>query len=452
MPPSVPGGTDTAKFTHVSVGLRLNLLPHTALADCPTNFRPALFTPDFSFDIQPAAYIISGVALLLAIYTGFFYTAICRRVVRAERRDTAAAHIADAECIDKDSGGVDLSDSCAEPVSVVVRSRDDASSLEKLLPELLNQEYAPGFEVIVVNEGASQPTSELVDGLRTVYHNLYLTFTPDRALNLSQKKLAVTLGVKAARYGIVLLISADTVVNSRRWLARMARHFANGATEVVLGYASPVPGVDRGRGSRTRAFNHAEASVAWLSEALAGRPYRGTEYNMGFRTSRFFANKGFSRSLNLREGVDDIFVNEIADGDNTAVELGAPARVNCDFYDPREQLRADRATRRFTARFLPRRGAMMLNFGPLAVLAVAGLFAWASVLAWPAVVVAIAGAVTVIALIAVICHWWHRAFVAIGARPLALTLPWLLLSRPLRAACFALRRAKSDGRQYTYTH
>ncbi len=42
-------------------------------------------------------------------------------------------------------------------------------------------------------------------------------------------------------------------------------------------------------------------------------PYRGASGNIAFRRDKFFDNKGFSSSLNLRSGDDDIFINEFTD-------------------------------------------------------------------------------------------------------------------------------------------
>lgn len=405
----------------------------------------------FSLQVPACIYIILGVALVLAVWVCWRYAGMCRRVARAVRRDTADSALSSGPLFDKtqDDGHVSLS-ADGEPVSVIIRARDEAERLAELLPAILGQEYEPGFEVIVVNEGASEPTMRIVDTMRATHSNLYVTFTPDRSLNLSSKKLAVTLGVKAARNRIVVLTTANAVIGSRRWLQRMVAHFADPAVEVVLGYAGPRIAEDSGRGRRMRAFNHVETAVAWLSAALTRKPVRGTEFNMAFTTDAFFRNKGFSRSLNLRDGVDDIFVSEIATPDNTAVELARPAMVTCSHYDPVGAMRHDRCSHLFTGRFVRRDASRLLNAGPIVMTAVTVLAVWAGVAAFPNIApLAVAGAIVLGMLIVTVLSW-RAAMLALNSRRLLLTLPWMLFTRPLRALFFALSARRHNERNYTY--
>ena len=113
-------------------------------------------------------------------------------------------------------------------------SQGDAGHLEEILKALLDQDYPAVFEVVVVNEGERSDVSDLVSMLRASHSNLYLTYTPDGVVNLSRKKLALTLGVKAARYGVVVLTTTAAVIESRMWLRRMMAPFgASSPVEVV---------------------------------------------------------------------------------------------------------------------------------------------------------------------------------------------------------------------------
>ena len=107
--------------------------------------------------------------------------------------------------------------------------------LTRLLPRLLEQRYEPGFEVIVVNEGGSVATSDVVSMLASQHRNLYLTYTPDGARSLSRKKLALMLGIKAAQNRVVVHTMATATITSPLWLASIMRHFSDPSVEVVLG-------------------------------------------------------------------------------------------------------------------------------------------------------------------------------------------------------------------------
>lgn len=390
---------------------------------------------NFSF-VPSSEVIVSAAAAFVAMaFIIIFFCGRLRRVVRKAEDDGKRAETA-AE---------DLPD-----VSVVVYAYDDADYLARLLPRLLSQEYAAPFEVIVVNEGQSDATSEVVNMLALKHQNLYLTFTPEGARNLSRKKLALTLGVKAARYDVILTVDADTGIDSDRWLARMAGHFSNPRCGVVLGACRRDERDDDSRGSTFRMFDSFTDTVTWLSAAIAGHPYRGTSHNLGYRRKLFFDNKGFSRSLNLRYGDDDIFVSEIARGDNTEVELSPESITEALSYNPRRAYREQKQRSLFTGRMVRRgsrrlTGACTLAFwiwlAGVVMMTVAGL---PSLL--PAcVALASAAGVWIPAII------YHRkAMTALGYTPLGWSLPWYIYTRPLHTLSARLRARREKIHNYTW--
>lgn len=237
-------------------------------------------------------------------------------------------------------------------VSVILYSQDEALALETLLPSILNQDYDGAMEVIVVNEGESSDVRNLIGPMQLQYRNLYLTHTPDGAHNLSRKKLAITLGVKAARFPVVILTTADVVIQSDKWLYSIMRRFEDERVEVVLGYAAPYIDEFSKAPSAVREIDYAISSMTWIDAALAGNPYRGTEYNVAYRKELFFTNKGFCRSLNLHFGDDDIFINEITNGSNTAVELSTESIVGFRSVNFNKLLRQNSLRRNFTEQFV----------------------------------------------------------------------------------------------------
>ena len=104
-------------------------------------------------------------------------------------------------------------------------------------------------------------------------------------------------------------------------------------------------------------------TVAWLSDAIAGKAWRGTEYNLAYRRDTFFRNKGFSSCLNLRHGDDDIFVSQVATRANTAVELSDESVVTVPGSNTLRALRDRNVQRRFTRRFIHRRPRLLGAMG-----------------------------------------------------------------------------------------
>lgn len=289
-----------------------------------------------SFDISEIAYILIGTSVVLsAIYLWWLYScsqAICRNI----GDDGVKEVISNPEALPS--------------VSVIVYAHNDAEFLQKNLPYLLNQDY-PDFEVIVVNDGLSDDDSNIVSEFRTQYSNIYLTFVPHDARNVSRKKLALMVGIKAAKHDIIVTTNANCRPESPNWLAAMARNFVPGI-DVVIGQSKYDFAADRKMGRWYRLFDSVSTRTQYLSYAISGKPYRGTSDNLAYRRHTFFTNKGFSRSMNLHYGDDDIFVSEIADGYNTRVELSADSYVTAE-YDNYSHTASERKMRYdFTSRYI----------------------------------------------------------------------------------------------------
>ena len=109
-------------------------------------------------------------------------------------------------------------------LSVLLTVQDNARELEQHLPAMLTQDYPAGFEVIVVVGKGEDDTDDVLKKLSATYPNLYTTFIPDSSRYMSRKKLAVTLGVKAARHEWILMTEASCQPASDQWLKTMARH------------------------------------------------------------------------------------------------------------------------------------------------------------------------------------------------------------------------------------
>lgn len=335
--------------------------------------------------------------------------------------------------------------------SVIVYADIDteASQLTSMLNQVLNQEYPVPYEVIVINDGASSTTRQAVEELELKHPNLYLSFTPDDTRNLSRKKLSLTIGIKAARNEVAVLTCADSSIPSPRWLASMTRHFAE-ENDITIGYASIDPATDRSAGKRRRAFDTADEAMQYLSGAIASKPYRGIGYNIAYRRSVFFDNKGFSRSLNLQHGDDDIFIDEVARRHNTAVELSTDSHVTISAGRPREFHREMRLNHAFTRQYL--KGAPRLLFGFCSLL----FWAWltASVAAvisdWENILTVGTVALLALGLWIPVIMAWRGTLRALHSRRLLLTLPAMIMTQPMLNAIYRIRAKHRKSHNYTW--
>ena len=74
-------------------------------------------------------------------------------------------------------------------ISVILTPHDEAEALERNLPALLGQDYAPGFEVIVVAEKGDSDTEDVLKRIANANPSapLYVTFIPEGSRYMSRR-------------------------------------------------------------------------------------------------------------------------------------------------------------------------------------------------------------------------------------------------------------------------
>ncbi|MDR3141609.1 MAG: glycosyltransferase [Tannerellaceae bacterium] len=202
------------------------------------------------------------------------------------------------------------------PVSVIVYTRNESYNLKKYLPSLLSQDY-PSYEVIVINDGSTDESDDVLKLFEHDYKHLYHTFIPQESKYLSRRKLSLTLGIKAAKNDVLLFTEADCRPISKDWIRAMAQNYTSD-TNLVLGFCAYTEGI--GFLHKLISYDNLINGLEYLSSALKNNPFGGNGKNLSYRRRLFFEHKGFSKSLSLHAGDDDLFVNETADSLNTQVE------------------------------------------------------------------------------------------------------------------------------------
>lgn len=203
------------------------------------------------------------------------------------------------------------------PVSVIICARNEAENLERFLPEVLNQDYED-FEVIVVNDCSTDDTEDVLIRMKASYPRLRSTSIRGDSKMSTGKKLALIVGIKAARNEHLLFTDADCRPESNRWISTMMSGFTGGKS-IILGYGGYLNG--KGFLNKYIRFDTLFIALQYFSFALWKMPYMGVGRNMAYKKSLFYSGPGFSKHLHLASGDDDLFVNQHATGSNTGVEF-----------------------------------------------------------------------------------------------------------------------------------
>lgn len=253
-------------------------------------------------------YIFLSILILsLIIQLGFYfipYTAILRRTRKIKKGDVL--HTVEQP-----------------PVSVIICARNEGDNLNRFLPLVLEQDYE-NYEVIVVNDGSCDDTEDIIKDLQKIYHNLYITNIPQETRIISHKKLAITVGVKAAKNEILLFTDADCRPLTPNWITSIVRNFDN-QTEFVLGHGNYYR--EHGFISKMVSYDTLTIAMQYMGFALLGYPYMGVGRNMAYRKSTFFNHKGFAGFLHVASGDDDLLINAFGKKHNTRIEPSLEAET-----------------------------------------------------------------------------------------------------------------------------
>src|SRR5665213_2540085 len=209
-----------------------------------------------------------------------------------------------------------------QPVSVIICSRDETANLVINLPGALVQKYKTSHEVIVVDDNSLDESKYILEEFQRTFRQLHLIELKQEARFIPGKKYPLSVGIKTAKYEVVLLTDADCVPASEFWIEKMQQGFSEGI-EIVLGYGALHK--TKGFFNKLVRWEAFHTALQYLSYAKSGIPYMGVGRNLSYKKSVFFRHKGFSAHNHVPGGDDDLFINKAATKKNTTIVVDKDA-------------------------------------------------------------------------------------------------------------------------------
>ncbi len=206
----------------------------------------------------------------------------------------------------------------SKAMTAIVCARDEATNLASNVPVLMGQEYPYEHEIIIVNDNSFDETKYILEEFQQTYPKLQVIELTQEAKMIPGKKFPLSIGIKSAKYDMVLLTDADCIPASPHWMESMQLAYGKD-TEIVLGYGAFQK--RKGLLNKLIRWESFHTAMQYLSYALAGTPYMGVGRNLSYKKLIFFRHKGFSAHNHLPGGDDDLFINAAATSTNTAINI-----------------------------------------------------------------------------------------------------------------------------------
>lgn len=325
-------------------------------------------------------------------------------------------------------------------ISIVLTVHNQAEELRQNLTSLLTQNYEAGYEVIVVDESSTDGSADVLKHLKLQYQHLYITYIPSSSHYLSRRKLALTVGVKAAHNEWIIITSPSCHASDDSWLAGTAEVLTSDFDTVC--FYTPYDNEAKSRYAYLRA-------LTWWRQL--GRPYCYDGACLAIRKSVFMERNGFQSNLRFLRSEYDFLVNETADE-----RLGLCRDASCCLRQqepsPKEwtrtQLYAMQAHPHLGHAFSLRVFFALIEAGLyLGYLLPAGLLVWAA-MQQNYTLVGVA-ALLLLVMLALRTFFAHRMVKNSGEHISLWKLPWLDLGVVWHYAYYRLRYALSDKYEFT---
>ena len=200
------------------------------------------------------------------------------------------------------------------PLTTIICAKDEFINLSANLPNIIGQNH-DNHKIIVADDGSSDGTAQFLKRIDNEKKILRYYEVKEKKPG---KKQALTEAIAVSRTNHILLTDADCQPTTSNWASSMASKVEHDRIEVVLGYG-PI----RKSASLLSKWCHFEAwitAVQYGSYAMKGMPYMGVGRNLLY-DKRAIPPDALKKYDHLASGDDDLTIMQVADAENTVVNL-----------------------------------------------------------------------------------------------------------------------------------
>ena len=120
-------------------------------------------------------------------------------------------------------------------ITIVIPASNHSQQLERLIAQLLEQDYKGGIEIVVVLYANTDNTLDLLKHLEYDHRSIRHTIVPSTAHFIDLRKLAITIGIKSVRTEWFAVLDPQFIPSNRNWLTSLSQHIHEGI-DLIIGY------------------------------------------------------------------------------------------------------------------------------------------------------------------------------------------------------------------------
>ncbi|CAG5017539.1 hypothetical protein DYBT9275_05793 [Dyadobacter sp. CECT 9275] len=195
-------------------------------------------------------------------------------------------------------------------ISVIVPVRNEAQNIRNLLTDLQTQTFPQNrFEVLIMNDGSSDETEEIVRAFIQTHSCDVKLITPADDTTKSPKKRAIERGVAIAKGNLIVTTDGDCRMGSA-WLHTIGHYHHTTGAKLISGPVTFEP--ERTITDHLQAIEFASLVASGAASIQAGYPSMCNGANLCYEKSAFMEVNGFEGVNHIASGDDEFLMHKIA--------------------------------------------------------------------------------------------------------------------------------------------